>query len=72
MTAYTIITGNASNAIFYDNAPRPGWVTIGEIRRADGFRGALVQHVGTGIYAQANAGALRTLDQRQVARAMGR
>lgn len=30
--------------------------------------GALVRFVATGIYAQVNAGVVRTLDQRQVAR----
>jgi hypothetical protein len=38
------------------------------VRRGVGDVGALVRFAATGIYAQVNAGAVRSLDQRQVER----
>lgn len=49
----------------YQLADIPGWEVIGTVTRA-GDTGALVRNLNTGIYAQANAGAIRTLDQRKV------
>lgn len=48
-----------------------GWETVGEIVR-DGeiTPGALVRNAASGIYAQANSGIIRSLDQREVARAL--
>ena len=49
----------------------PGWEVVGEITRdGEAIPGALVRNAATGLYAQANAGAIRTLDQREVARAL--
>lgn len=54
----------------YNTTPLPGWETVGEILRNDEFsRGALVKCTATGKYAQANAGGIRNLDQREVAKA---
>ena len=41
---------------------------LGTVTRSGCDTGALVRFVATGIYAQVNAGVVRTLDQRQVAR----
>jgi hypothetical protein len=47
----------------YISAPLPvGWEIIGEITSdGEGIPGALIRNVKTGIYAQANAGAIRVL-----------
>ena len=41
---------------------------LGTVTRNGHDTGALVRFVATGVYAQVNAGVVRTLDQRQVAR----
>lgn len=43
----------------------PGWEIIGTVTTADGT-GALLRNRNTGIYCQANAGAIRSLPQRKV------
>lgn len=45
-----------------------GTEPLGTVTRNGHDTGALVRFVATGIYAQVNAGVVRTLDQRQVAR----
>ena len=54
----------------YNTTPLLGWETVGEILRDDNSRGALMRNATTGIYAQANCGAIRNLDQRKVALAL--
>ena len=55
----------------YNPSPLPGWDVIGEIQREGELTaGALIRNANTGLYAQANAGAIRTLYQREVARAL--
>ena len=55
----------------YNTTPLIGWETVGEILRDDGItRGALVRNATTGLYAQANCGTIRNLDQREVALAL--
>lgn len=44
---------------------------LGTIRRCLGDTGVLVQFKVTGLYAQVNAGVIRTLDQGAVTRALG-
>ena len=48
----------------------PGWVIIGTVQRGMEI-GALVRNKATGLYAQMNAGAVISLDQRKVAAALG-
>jgi len=47
-----------------------GAVALGTVRRSAGDTGALVR-LASGVYVQANAGAIRTLDQRAVRAALG-
>jgi len=47
----------------------PGWDVVGTVTTADGT-GALIRNRRTGIYCQANAGALRSLPQRKVEAAL--
>jgi len=56
----------------YQPADMPGWEFVGTVQRGEGEgAGALVRNQSTGIYAQANAGAIRSLDQRKVLAALG-
>lgn len=48
----------------------PGHETLGVVTQGD-FTGALVQNLSTGIYCMANAGAIRSLDQRRIKAALG-
>jgi hypothetical protein len=48
----------------------PSAEPLGTVTRAPGDVGALVRFTATGVYAQANAGAIRSLDQRAVAKAL--
>lgn len=43
---------------------------LGTVRRSIGDVGALIQFEATGIYAQANAGVVRTLDQSKITAAL--
>ena len=55
----------------YNPTPTPGWEVCGEIKREGELTaGALIRNTNTGLYAQANAGAIRNLYQREVARAL--
>lgn len=56
----------------YNPTPLPApWEVVGEVQREGELTGgALVRNAATGLYAQANAGALRSLDQTAVARAL--
>lgn len=54
----------------YQAFPLHGWEIIGTVQRC-GDIGALVKNLRTGLYAQANAGAIRSLDQAKVRNAMG-
>lgn len=47
-----------------------GWVILGTVQRGMEI-GALGRNKGTGEYAQLNAGAVKSLDQRKVAAALG-
>ena len=66
---YTITTpGNPS---LYNTTPMPGWEVIGEIKReGEAIAGVLVKNKNTGLYAQANAGAIRSLDSGEVERTL--
>lgn len=59
----------AGKAGLYQHQPLPGWQVLGTVSTSDGT-GALVRNVRTGIYCQANAGALRSLPQNKVAAAI--
>ena len=48
----------------------PGWEILGTVQRGMEI-GALVRNKTTGVYAQMNAGAIISLDQRKVAAAIG-
>lgn len=50
----------------YQATDLPGWEVVGTVTRGDGDIGALVRNLAIGNYAQANAGVIRTLDQRKV------
>jgi len=52
--------------MLYQATDLPGWETVGTVTRGEGDIGALVRNLATGNYAQANAGSIRTLDQRKV------
>lgn len=54
----------------YQHQPLAGWEVLGTVTRGDDT-GALVRNANTGIYAMANAGAIRSLDQRKVRAALG-
>lgn len=54
----------------YQPADLPGWEVLGVVTRGDD-KGALVRNVNTGTYAMANAGAIRSLDQRKVLAGLG-
>ncbi|WKD28667.1 hypothetical protein NDQ72_01585 [Halomonas sp. KG2] len=59
----------AGKAGLYQHQPLPGWEVLGTVTRGDDT-GALMRNSHTGIYAMANAGAIRSLDQRKVAAAI--
>lgn len=48
-----------------------GMTPLGTVRRGLGNTGALLQITATGLYVQANAGSVRSLDQQAVQKAMG-
>ena len=50
----------------YQPIPVEGWDMIGVIERRLGDRGALARHRDTRIYAQLNAGVIRSLPQRGI------
>jgi hypothetical protein len=55
----------------YTNTIPAGSTALGTVSREAGDTGALVRIEATGLYVQVNAGALRSLDGRKVAAAMG-
>ena len=55
----------------YTNTLPAGATAMGTVTRDIGDTGALVRIEATGLYAQVNAGALRSLDGRKVAAALG-
>jgi len=55
----------------YNQTPTPGWEVVGEIKReGEATPGALLRNLNTGLYAQANAGAIRSLDKNEVERTL--
>lgn len=60
----------AGKAGLYQHQKLPDWEALGTVTRGDDT-GALVRNVSTGQYAMANAGAIRSLDQRKVRAALG-
>jgi hypothetical protein len=54
----------------YSGPLPPGFEALGTVRRGIGDEGALCRIQATGIYVQLNAGALRTLPQREVREAL--
>lgn len=50
-------------AWLYQSTPLVGYDILGTVERPDGHTGALVRNKKTGLYAQANAGKIRTLPQ---------
>lgn len=48
----------------------PGAEALGTVTRGAGDTGALIHYARTGLYAQLNASAIRTLDQRKVRAAL--
>ena len=61
----------AGNWRLYINALPAGAVPLCTVTRDGTDTGALVRYVATGLYAQVNAGAVRSLDGRKVAAALG-
>ncbi|WP_372374199.1 hypothetical protein ACDI10_09790 [Vreelandella venusta] len=59
----------AGKAGLYQHQSLPGWEVLGTVTRGDDA-GALVRNKNTGIYAMANAGATRSLDQRKTEAAL--
>ncbi len=55
----------------YHPTALPGWKMLGTITRGIGDTGALARNHKTGLYAQVNAGAIRSLDGRKIAAALG-
>ena len=55
----------------YTTTVPAGAIVLGTITRATGDTGALVRFESTGLYVQVNAGAIRSLDGRKVAAALG-
>lgn len=55
----------------YQLSDLPGWEVLGTVTRGPSDTGALVRNLATGAYAQANAGAIRTLNQLKVQAALG-
>lgn len=53
----------------YQHTPLPGFEVLGTVTTSEGT-GALVRSNRTGIYCQANAGALRSLPQNKVMAAL--
>lgn len=65
-----IIVDPAGKAGLYQPAPIPGYTALGTVTQ--GFEtGALYRNDRTGTYVMANAGAIRSLDQRKVRSALG-
>lgn len=54
----------------YSNTVPVGSVALGTVTRGEFEHGALVRFAATGLYAQVNAGVMRTLDQRKVSAAI--
>ena len=54
----------------YQPFTMPGWEVIGTVRRGDGDVGALLKNQHTGIFVQANAGVIKSLDQRKAEAAL--
>lgn len=54
----------------YNPVDLKGFETLGVVTQGD-FTGALVRNINTGIYCMANAGVLRSLDQRRIKAALG-
>jgi hypothetical protein len=55
----------------YTNTIPAGSTALGTVTRDEGDTGALVRIEATGAYVQVNAGAIRSLDGRKVAAALG-
>lgn len=68
------LTGDSKNILqdpkTYLPTEMPCWKVIGTVSRGDDI-GALGQNSITGIYAQLNAGVIRSLDQRKIKAALG-
>ena len=60
----------AGKAGLYQPTPIPGYTALGTVTQGDNT-GALYRNDSTGIYVMANAGAIRSLDQRKVLAALG-
>lgn len=54
----------------YSNTIPAGAEALGTVTRGTGETGALIRYASSGLYAQLNAGAIRTLDQRKVRAAL--
>lgn len=61
-----IFVDRKGNWSWYNPVLPPGMTALGTIRRGLGDTGALFRVDATGIYVQANAGSMRSLDQRAV------
>lgn len=66
-----ITVDTAGNWKLYSNTVPAGAEALGTVTRGIGDTGALIRYTETGKYAQLNAGAIRTLDGRKVAAALG-
>lgn len=59
----------AGKAGLYQHQEMPGWTVVGVVKTATGT-GALVRNNRSGIYCQANGGALRSLPQKKILAAL--
>lgn len=65
-----IIVDLAGKAGLYQPTPIPGYTCLGTVTQGDNT-GALYRNDRSGTYVMANAGAIRSLDQRKVLAALG-
>lgn len=64
-----VIVDLSGKAGLYQHQKLPGWEVLGTVTQGDAT-GALVRNLNTGLYAMANAGAIRSVDQRLVRNAL--
>lgn len=65
-----ITVDTTGNWRLYTNTLPAGAESLGTVTRGAGDTGALIRYTASGQYAQLNAGAVRTLDQRKVTAAL--
>lgn len=66
-----LVVDTNGNWRLYTNTIPANSTALGTVTRDEGDTGALVRIEVTGVYVQVNAGAIRSLDGRKVAAALG-